>query len=500
MSQASGTPPRTYGNWRRPVTAGILGLGRAGTYTLLVGLLVAVLLTILTTLFVGLGFFVVLAAVLAAVVSKDRHHRSLVMRVGERLVWLRSRSTGANLYRSGALARAGFGSGQLPGLAAQSSLTEYLDSYGSPFAVIGIPSTGDLTIVIETSPDGSSLVDQDQVDVWVAEWGQWLAALGDEPGVVGAAVTIETAPDTGARLRTEVEQRIDPNAPPFARRVLEEVVASYPIGSATVKAYVSITFSAIERGGRRRPVDEFGAEIASRLRGLTQRLSATGAGTARPLGAQELCEVIRIAYDPAVAVLIDEARAAGESPSLRWSDVGPSGAQANWDSYRHDSALSVTWQMTEAPRGIVQSGVLTRLLAPHRDIARKRVTWLFRPIDAGRAAGIVESDLRAANFNLTGGNRPTARTLLGSRAALSAAQEEAAGAGLVNFGALVTATVTDVRKEADARAAIANLAATARLQLRVVTGAQDVAFAAGLPLGLVLPRHLSGPVALREGR
>ncbi len=230
MSQASGTPPRTYGNWRRPVTAGILGLGRAGTYTLLVGLLVAVLLTILTTLFVGLGFFVVLAAVLAAVVSKDRHHRSLVMRVGERLVWLRSRSTGANLYRSGALARAGFGSGQLPGLAAQSSLTEYLDSYGSPFAVIGIPSTGDLTIVIETSPDGSSLVDQDQVDVWVAEWGQWLAALGDEPGVVGAAVTIETAPDTGARLRTEVEQRIDPNAPPFARRVLEEVVASYPIG------------------------------------------------------------------------------------------------------------------------------------------------------------------------------------------------------------------------------------------------------------------------------
>ena len=40
--------------------------------------------------------------------------------------------------------------------------------------------------------------------------------------------------------------------------------------------------------------------------------------------------------------------------------------------------------MTQAPRGLVQSGVLARLLAPHRDIARKRVTLLYRPIDASR--------------------------------------------------------------------------------------------------------------------
>ena len=240
-----------------------------------------------------------------------------------------------------------------------------------------------------------------------------------------------------------------------------------------------------------------GRELASRLPGLTQGLSATGAGAARPLSAQALCEVVRIAYDPEVASLIDDAHAAGEETALRWPDVGPSGHQANWDSYRHDSALSVTWQMTEAPRGIVQSSILTRLLAPHRDVARKRVTWLYRPIDAARAAGIVEADLRAANFNMTSSDRPAQRDVVGTLAALATAQEEASGAGLVNFGMLVTATVTDIERAADARAAIDNLSATARLRLRIVTGSQDSAFAAALPLGLVLPKHLKIAAELR---
>jgi len=154
--------------------------------------------------------------------------------------------------------------------------------------------------------------------------------------------------------------------------------------------------------------------------------------------------------------------------------------------------------MTSAPRGNVQSGVLARLLAPHREIARKRVTLLYRPIDAARAAAIVESDLRAAEFRVTSTSKPAARETLAMRAAAATAQEEASGAGLVQFGMLVTATVTDTSREADARAAIDNLAATARLRLRPVYGSQDSAFAAALPLGLVLPKHIKVPAELRE--
>ena len=154
--------------------------------------------------------------------------------------------------------------------------------------------------------------------------------------------------------------------------------------------------------------------------------------------------------------------------------------------------------MTQAPRGNVQSGILARLLAPHRDIARKRVTLLYRPIDAAKAAAMVEADLRAAEFRVTSTSKPAARDTLAVRAAAATASEEASGAGLVQFGLVVTATVTDLSKRADARAAVDNMGATARLRLRPVYGSQDSAFAAALPLGLVIPKHIKVPVELRE--
>jgi hypothetical protein len=365
--------------------------------------------------------------------------------------------------------------------------------------MIHTPASGSYSIVIGTEPDGAALVDQEQIDLWVAEWGHWLAGLGDETGLEAAAVTIETAPDSGTRLRREVELQLDPAAPPFARAVLAEAVDSYPAGSSTVKAYVAITFSALSRaGGKKRGAEEMGREIAARMAGFTGGLQATGAGAAHPLSAQELCETIRIAYDPASALLIDEAPAIGDPPEILWTDVGPTATQASWDGYRHDGAYSCTWAMTQAPRGSVQSGVLARLLAPHRDIARKRVTLLYRPIDAARAAAMVEADLRAAEFRQTSSAKPAARDVLAVRSAAATASEEAAGAGLVNFGMLVTATVLDSSRAADARAAIDNLSAAARVRLRPVYGSQDSAFAAALPLGLVLAKHLRVPSEVRD--
>jgi hypothetical protein len=377
--------------------------------------------------------------------------------------------------------------------AAPTRLSEHCDSYGRRFALLFTPASATFSIVIGTEPDGAALVDREQIDLWVADWGHWLANLGDEPGVEAASVTLETAPDSGTRLRREVAARLDPDAPAFARTMLAETVEQYPTGSSTVKAYVAITFAAAKRSP-----EEMGRELGSRIPGLTQSLQSTGAGAARPLSAQELCETIRVAYDPAVASLIDEAHAGGEVPELSWPDVGPTAHEASWGGYRHDCAYSVTWSMTEAPRGVVQSGVLARLLAPHPEIARKRVTLLYRPISPARAAGMVEADLRAAEFRSTSTNKPAARDVLAVRAAAATAGEEASGAGLVNFGLLVTATVLTPGREPDARAAIDNLAATARLRLRPVYGSQDSAFAAGLPLGLVLSKHLRVPAEMRD--
>ena len=491
--------PRTYGNWQRPASPGILGLGSVGTGLLLAGLIIVVITVMVSDLLHALGVAALLGVLMLAVLTKDAHGKSLVSRGGARIAWWSARSRGLTIYRSGPLGRTLWGTYQLPGLAAPTRLSEHMDSYGRKFALLYTPATGSYSVVIGAEPDGAALVDQEQIDIWVADWGHWLANLGDEPGIEAASVTIETAPDSGTRLRREVSTNVDPESPAFAREMLREVVDRYPAGSSTVRAFVAVTFSAAPRsGGRKRKAEEMGRELAARLPGLTAGLQATGAGAAHPLSAQELCEVIRVAYDPAAATLIDEAHAAGEVPELSWPDVGPTATQASWDGYRHDSAYSCTWSMTQAPRGNVQSGILARLLAPHRDIDRKRVTLLYRPIDAARAAAIVEADLRAAEFRMTSTDKPAARDSLAVRAAAATAQEEASGAGLTQFGMLVTATVADRDKEADARAAIDNLAATARLRLRPVYGSQDSAFAAALPLGLVLPKHIKVPAELRD--
>ncbi len=497
---------RTYGNWRRPTSAGLGSLGALATGGLLVGLVAVIGAVAFGGLLWAVAVAAVLGLLMAMVMVRDRHHRSGAQRLSTRLGWARTRRSGAHLYRSGPLGRAPGGTCQLPGLAAGSQLSEWQDPTGRPFGLVTHPSTRHVTVVLATEPDGASLVDEEQVDVWVAHWGAWLASLGHEPGLVAASVTVETAPDYGNRLRREVDTHLDPNAPSVALAMLDEVVRDYPAGSATVTAFVTLTFSMAGRArGRNRQPEDIARDVGSRLPGLAAGLGATGAGAVRPVTAHELCEVVRVAYDPSAARLLDEAHAVGDTPGLRWSDVGPIAAEAGWGWYRHDGAVSVTWSMSAAPRGEVFSSVLSDLLAPHPDVDRKRVTLLYKPMDAAQAARLVEQDRRNAHFRAASATRPTARVMLEQGAAELTAEEEARGAGLVGFGMLVTATVAeadlldDPRAAVDAaRAAIDNLAATARSQLRPVYGSQDSAFAAALPLGIVLDAHLTMPREFRE--
>ncbi|WP_202873459.1 SCO6880 family protein [Kribbella capetownensis] len=489
--------PRTYGNWRKPLSTGLGKLGLLGTIALLM-LCVAV---VLAQQLAGLVWAMLVAAIggglLLGLILKDKHDLSSAQRIGPRLGYRVAARTRGRLYRSGPIGKAGWGTYQLPGLLASTRLIEAKDSYDRPFAIVCWPRLGHYAIVIACEPDGAGQVDQEQVDNWVAGWSAWLTSLGHEDGVIGASVTVETAPDTGYRLGAEVRHNAAPDAPAVARQMLAEVVDSYPRGAAQVKAWITLTFSAQTRTGRRVDADEMALELGTRLPNLTQGLASTGAGHARPAAAQELCEIIRTAYDPAAASMIDEAKATGQRAKLRWSDVGPAGHQAFWDKYRHDGAWSVSWAMTMAPRGEVYETVLQPLLAPHKAIDRKRVTVLYKVLDPGLAARIVEADIRASTFRVNSTDRPSARLQNDQAAAEKTAQEEARGAGLVDFGLLVTATVTDPAALPDAVAAVDRLGSQSRLLLRPVYGSQDSAFAAALPLGIVPESHLMVPDSIR---
>lgn len=493
-------PALTYGNWRRPQSPGVAGLGLLGTAVLLGGMLAVVGLLFVSILAAGLGVMVV-AMVMAPLLVKDRHGRNGVQKLSARLAWAQGRHRGWRVYRSGPIGRARTARFQLPGLGAAMTAVDALDAYNRPFVLLHHPATGHCSTVIETSPDGNDLVDEEQIDQWVAHFGGWLAALGQETGLVGASVTIETAPDSGHRLDREVSSHIDPGSPALARQIMREVVAQYPAGSASITCRIALTWSRSSAfGGGRRSVEEMGVEIGNRLPGLTGPLAAAGAGSAEPMTTASLAAAVRVAYEPSVHALVEEAGAA--NAGIDWADAGPSAAQETADHYWHDGATSVTWAMSGAPRGLVFSNVLAKLLAPHREISRKRVTLLYRPHDAARSAELVERDRRDALFAAQGSarNRPSARSVVSVQAAEQAAREEARGAGLTRFGMLVTATVLDGDRSRlrQVESIVDSLGTTARIVLRRQWGAQSAGFLAALPLGLVLPSHLKVPAAVRE--
>jgi hypothetical protein len=315
---------------------------------------------------------------------------------------------------------------------------------------------------------------------------------------------VETAPDPGTRLAAEVLPQLRPDAPAVARQLMTQIVAAYPAASSETATYVTLTYrtSGQPHGSRLASHADRKADmvtnLAIRMPQLAGALVAAGGGAVRPVAAERIADSVRTAYDPGAAAAILQARAESGSTGQQWADAGPMSAEETADGYFHDGYVSRSWVASEAPRGTVRSGVLRALLEPSPRIARKRVAIMYRPLDPASAARLVESDRRSAHFmaaSTTGLINARASTAV--RAAEQAAAEEAAGAGLVEFGIVVTATAGSADELRAADAEIANLAASARLRLRVAKGQQAAAFAVTLPAGVLPWLHTLVPYQLR---
>ena len=134
------------------------------------------------------------------------------------------------------------------------------------------------------------------------------------------------------------------------------------------------------------------------------------------------------------------------------------------------------------------------MLAPHKDVPRKRVTILYRPETPAASAAAAEGDVTKALFKASQG-RTKAIAQVELEAAQQTARQEAQGAPLLRTAVLVTATCDDdASLRRAARAVKGALAAKARLVLRTPSGAQDTAFLMALPLGMVPQTIQYGPV------
>lgn len=481
--------PITYGNWRVPKSAGVSKMTAGETYLFLLVIVGLWLSWHFAPFWPKVAYIVATPPVLFSFLFHDVHGLSPLDKLKMRMMFMLAKRRKRNVFRGGMLAPGNRrGEARLPGVLGASRMFEGVDAYQRPFGVIK-HADNTVAVVMSVSPVGSDLVDQDSVDASVALWGQWLADLGSEKGIVGASITVETVPDSGMRFRQEMERQASTEAPVAAQAILSSIIDEYGQGLAQVKTYGTLVFSVPEMGVRG-DIQRAIQDIGIRLPGLSHALQATGVGAVHLMTAEEITRLVAVSYDPLLESAFEQATLTGEHVELAWEQAAPAGAVAEWDYYRHDSGVSRTWLVTAPPRSVVQSHVLRSILDVNREVARKRVTLLYRTVSAAEAPRKVEQDVKSAHKRAQSAVY-SHRAQTDFKAAQNLAADEASGAGLVDFGIAITATSVD-EDLSYVSSTIESLSAASKLQVRLAYGAQDSAFALTLPIGL-------RPQALRTG-
>jgi hypothetical protein len=480
----SAAQARTYGGWRRARGVGLFGAGPVGTVAVVACLVVPMLVAGMDPT-VGL-LSALPAALVAALVLARVGGTSVASVVQRRLRWTWGSARGYAMHRAGGVVEHP-SAWQLPGVLASTELLTVRDERGGSFALVWDRRSGFLTATLRCAAASTWLVDGNDADGWVANWHAWLASLGYLPMVKWVAVTVDTSPAPAGALRHSVLPRIDAAAPTDVRRLMHDLVERSPGAAADIETRVSITFDPSSSSQRPRDLEDAVAEVTRQLPGLESALGSCGVSVLGRMGAPRLAATVQAAFDPASRGELLRAMGGGEGGRdlLEWGRCGPVGADERWDCYQHDSGLSASWAWREAPRQQVTGGVLTRLLSPGR--YGRRVTLLFRPLSAGDAARVLEGQVNAAAFRdayRRAQNRDeTARDAADRERARQAAQEEAAGAGVVLMSLYVTATVANDQELADAVADVEARADQSKVQLRRLFGSQSAGFATTLPLG-----------------
>jgi hypothetical protein len=481
---------RSYGGWRRSRSIGLLGLGPAATFTLVGGFAALLLLAAVS---LKTAFYIAPPVVLAGAAGVIRAGGvPLAQLAVQRLRWQYGTRAGHASYRAEVVAHH-TGVLQLPGTLAVTELLSAEDGYGGRYGLVRDRRTGYLTATLRVVPTSTWLADTGDADGWVANWGAWLASLGYLPAVRWVTVTVDTAPDPGSTLTDTVAAAIDTCAPRAALQIMDQLVAAAPAAAADVGTRVSITFNPAASPAAPRTLADQVTETGQTLTGLESALASCGVTVLGRARAADIAGIVRTAFDPAARGQVSRLLAAGRSPALEeqlnWASAGPAGAQEDWDCYRHDSGISVTYAWREAPRQNVRADVLARLLAPGP--YPKRVALQYRPLPAAAAAAALDGEVRAADFRREYSRRTrrdlTARDAHDHARARQAADEEARGAGVSLLGLYVTVTVTDPALLSRAAADTEASAESSRIRLQRLYRSQAAGFTATLPCGICLP-------------
>lgn len=491
----------TYGNWLKPKSPGIGPLTLGGTVIGFIAML-TIMITISASKSIIAGLVEALIAAAFILVFTTRFDgRTLAARIADRLRFAQRQRRGETLQVGGALAALPATERHpMPGYLADAKVLNARDGRNTEFAALHYPNRDLYAVSFRCQPDGVGMVDRDVIDAQVAQYGAWLAEMSDEDGLVGATVTVDTAPSSGAALRESVLSQRSPQAPGLASEVMDIAVERLPTVSAEMVVYVTLVWRGAETSHGRKGAESVIVELARRLPAHIRSLAEAGAGEPVPMTEVDLAQAARSAYAPNLGEVIEQLREQGEQVDMSWLDAGPAFLDEEYDFLMHDGYASFSYEMMEPPKSMVFDNHLDRLVRPHSAFLRKRVTLMYRPLDIDKGIDQADRAVKSADFDAgKQKGRVKGRQQIAIRQAEQTENELGNGAALVPFSMLSTVTfeATDDASRI-AENALKSLMRSTKMRARSTTGTQVAAFHATLPFGLLPWEFAKSPLWLKQ--
>jgi hypothetical protein len=358
------------------------------------------------------------------------------------------------------------------------------------------------TAVLVVRGHSFALLGPGDQDGRIAAWARVLSSLAREDSDVHRLQWIETClPDDGSAVRRHVSEHsvLDADSP-AARSYRTLVDEAAPVTRRhQVLMAVSIRTARPVRaarspGGR---VEAIGAVLSREMLSLHRALEGADIAVDGALGPGALARVIGEASaaladaseqvdtprrSGGVSAAAGPGREPAEDRATHWP--WPMAVEPAWDAVHIDGTWHATYWIAEWPRVDVTPDFLAPLLFSP---LRRSVSLIMEPMSPSRAARQVAqartADLADGELRRRGGFLVTARQNREKAGVEERDVELADGHAQFRFSGYVTVT-SDTRSELSAaRAAVEQAAGQAGIELRLLYGAQDVAFACSLPLG-----------------
>lgn len=395
--------------------------------------------------------------------------------------WMWRGARGQLTYRRRVIRPRPVGTLALPGDAA--SLREWNDPE-SGAVMVHDPHEQTLTAIVAVSHPAFALLDPGEQNRRVAGWGRVLAGACRSGRIARLQVSERTLPDSGTGPAEWWEQH-GINDDGWAAATYRDLIER--AGPAGERHATTISL-ALDLHAASRQIHTQGGGMRGAATVLRQEMTAlTGALRAADLvaggwlTADELANILRTAYDPAVGVNLERHREIGRDLAT----AGPVAVTESWDRLRSDTAFHAVLWISEWPRSQVYPGFLSPVVFTNGVL--RTVSLHYLPIRADQAA----RDLRKKKTELISDAHQRRRIGQVEDAGANAEYEDVlqqeadltAGHGVLRTTGLICVTASNANDLDAAVASIEQAAIQASCETRRLVGQQAQAFtAAALPL------------------